>query len=473
MLLVICSAVTALACRDIERPAEKPGGTNPVAEQAGPPVISSLTCTFTRSATTVTCSPAVPPAGSGVSASVIYGTGAPGTALYGIFWPINLVKDTVAHQWSFTAYVQNLLKQSIGTLNGTTVTGVKVFVTDFHATAGTGSVSIANADGTANFTAPNQPYFNYNQIVAAGANSGNKLWKFNVPNTVTAVSMSILISTDFPAEQSVTIAPPSTVPDWVHADSSVSAPTDSVHLPFVKRVLQVRFRASATLADRQLAVASVNGAVLGGRLDGGGVNGIYYVQVPDDGTGSGLIDASTALRALPQVQMAFPEFLADGTWLKPLDSGDWATWTLSPDTVNTSKKNWASEMVNAPMAWGCNTGGASVSVGIVDHGFRRPADLVPNLPATSYAFNPPGSDDHATMVASIIAARGSLTGTPSVMTGMMWNASLKIEDAAVNTIAPFKKLQPTADRVALRVAHLAQMGVRIVNISEGARWSVG
>ena len=53
-------------------------------------------------------------------------------------------------------------------MNGTTVTGVKVFVTDFHAASERES-SVANADGTGNFTAPNQPYFNYNQIVVANA----------------------------------------------------------------------------------------------------------------------------------------------------------------------------------------------------------------------------------------------------------------------------------------------------------------
>ena len=140
MFLVVCSAVAALACRDIDRPLD-PHGSKPVAqEQHGPPVVLSLTCEMTSSSATITCRPPITAAPPGVSARVIYGA----TATYAIFFPFNLVKDTVAHTWQFTAYMQNLLKQSIGTLNGTTTTGVKIFVTDFHASAGTGAVSVAN-----------------------------------------------------------------------------------------------------------------------------------------------------------------------------------------------------------------------------------------------------------------------------------------------------------------------------------------
>jgi hypothetical protein len=310
MFLVVCSAVAALACHDIERPADQ-RGSKPVREQEGPPVILALTCKLNGESKSVTCSS--PPAPPGVSAGVIYGS-VPG---YAQFYPVSLVKDTVAHTWQFTAYVQNLLKQSIGSLDGTTIAGVKVFITDFHETAGTGTVSVANADGTGNFTAPNQPYFNYNQIVAASGHTSNKLWKFNVPNTVTAVSMSILISTDFPAEQNVAIKPPATAPDGMFADSAVSPPTDSVSVPFIRRILQVRFRTTSTLADRQLAVAYVNGVVVGGRLDGGDADGTYYVQVPDNGTGAQLLSASVTMGALPQVEMAIVKFVTGPNSLKP------------------------------------------------------------------------------------------------------------------------------------------------------------
>jgi hypothetical protein len=307
MFLVVCSAVAALACRDIDRPIV-PRGPKPIAEQEGPPVILSLTCELNASSTSITCkSPLTPPAG--VSASVIYGA----TATYAIYFPFNLVKDTVAHTWQFTAHVQNLLKQRIGTLNGTTVTGVKVFVTDFHATAGTGTVSVANADGTGNFTAPNQPYFNYSQIVAPSSYTGNKLWKFNVPNTVTAVSMSILISTDFPAEQGVALTPPSARPAFIDTLSGGA---------FVPRLVTVIFKPTATLADRQLAIAYVGGTLAGGTPLAIG-EGFYHLTVPDSGQGVQLDTAIARLGRLPQVAIASRLPPLKEQYLKPSDGATW------------------------------------------------------------------------------------------------------------------------------------------------------
>jgi hypothetical protein len=347
MFLVVCSAVAALACNDIDRPSG-PRGPKPIAQQEGPPVLLSLTCDLNGSASTVSCRPLPPSAPAGVNASVIYGA----TATYAVFFPFNLVKDTVAHTWQFTAYLQNRLKQPVGTLNGTTTTGVKVFVTDFHATAGSGVVSVANADGVGTFTAPNQPFFNYNQIVAPSGYSSNKLWKFNVPNSVTAVSMSILISTDFPAEQNVTIVPPDTTAKWVEADTNTGGRTlpTAIQVPYAKRTLKVVFDSTATLADRQLAVAFVNGQVVGGFKAADGISGWYIVQVPDDGTGSGVLAARTALRSLPQVKFALVNVYLTGSELTPKDGKGFHTWTLSPDSVSLADTewNWGLESVDAP-----------------------------------------------------------------------------------------------------------------------------
>ncbi|HKT07452.1 MAG TPA: hypothetical protein VJR24_06115, partial [Gemmatimonadaceae bacterium] len=55
--------------------------------------------------------------------------------------------------------------------DGTSVTSSTIVVTAIRVTHGTGAVTVINADGVAPITAPNQPYFAYDQIVAAGANS--------------------------------------------------------------------------------------------------------------------------------------------------------------------------------------------------------------------------------------------------------------------------------------------------------------
>jgi hypothetical protein len=300
MIAAVGCLVIALACQDVDR-ALGPTKAPPTATvAASPPVLLSLTCTLERSSTAISCKPALPSPAAGVSASVIYGS----TGRYAQFYPYNLVKDTVAHTWAFTAYVQNLLQQSIGTLDGTTVTGVKVIVTDSHATAGTGSVSVANADGTGTFTVPNQRYFNYDQIVAPNGYSGNKLWKFNVPNTVTSASMRILISTHFPAEQNVTALPPATRPAWFNDDSSWAGP---YHDDYLKRVITLCFKDGTTLQDRQLAVGYVNGTVVGGEPLSSG-DGCYFVKVADDGSDTQLGAAINRLKRLSQVEVAAPTF---------------------------------------------------------------------------------------------------------------------------------------------------------------------
>jgi hypothetical protein len=300
MFLILCSAVATFACRDIDRPHGTSSQKLLQAPQS-PPVIAALTCELDGAAKTVVCStPAVAPAG--VSASVIHGA-----TTYAIFSPGNLVRDTVSHTWQFTAHIQNLLQQSIGTPNGTSVTGVKVFVTDLHAIAGTGEVSVASADGRCTFTAPNQSYVDYDQIVASNGHTRKKLWKFDVPNTVTAVSMNILISTDFRAEQTVTLSPPDTLAAWVHSDTNLARPTATSSGNFTKRIVKVRFRSTATLVDRQLAIAFVNGTVVGGKRYADGIGGAYFVEVADDGTGSGILAAAERLTALPQVESAIFE----------------------------------------------------------------------------------------------------------------------------------------------------------------------
>ena len=97
--------------------------------------------------------------------------------------------------------VTNLLTQPMGTPDGTTVTGVRVF---FHtppvATSGAGTIQILNADGTGSFTGSNQPYYLYNQIIPAGGTSAEKAWIFSVPATVLTFSFQVYVDTRLPDE---------------------------------------------------------------------------------------------------------------------------------------------------------------------------------------------------------------------------------------------------------------------------------
>lgn len=304
-MLLACLALGIIVCSDTIDPGEaKFPSQVQWREASGPVTVLRLTCTFSFSngeQGEVRCGGAGTGT-QGVSRSVI----PPVSSEYARWLPYNLVKDTVTETWSFYSVVQNLLAQPIGTLDGTTAVGTRVAVTYGPvASAGSGTVSIINADGTGNFTDPDQAYFDYAGIVAPRAYSTYRTWQVHVPNTVTEVTMGVAISTNFPAEQNVSATPPDSIPEWFNSDTGMIGPTDSIGFRFTKNVVLVIFTDSSTIADRQLAVALVNGKVIGGEPVERG-SGAYYLWVEDDGTGSQLWTITRRLSALPQVRLAMP-----------------------------------------------------------------------------------------------------------------------------------------------------------------------
>ena len=97
--------------------------------------------------------------------------------------------------------VQNLIQQMIGTSDGATVDGVTVFFHNAPAvTSGTGTVTLANADGTSAFTGGGQPYYLYNEILQPYQISVGRQWQFNVPPTVGSFVFQVLLTTTAPNE---------------------------------------------------------------------------------------------------------------------------------------------------------------------------------------------------------------------------------------------------------------------------------
>src|SRR5881398_1999870 len=107
--------------------------------------------------------------------------------------------------------VENLIAQPMNTTNGTTpdAGGIKVFLHSGPAvTGGTGTVTIANADGTGTFTGASQPYFLYSSgaVLASGATTSAKTWQFAVPTTVTTFAFQVFVTTRLPDETSALVA---------------------------------------------------------------------------------------------------------------------------------------------------------------------------------------------------------------------------------------------------------------------------
>ncbi|MDB4915156.1 MAG: Regulator of chromosome condensation repeat-containing protein, partial [Gemmatimonadetes bacterium] len=120
---------------------------------------------------------------------------------------ITLTSSSVTYTgdvFSFNTTVQNLIGQKLGTLDGVSLdpTGVRVFFEDLpHATSGSGTIDFTNpvggtslVDGYGDFTATNQPYYQYNQIIATGQTSLAKNWRMHIPATVGTFIFSVYVS---------------------------------------------------------------------------------------------------------------------------------------------------------------------------------------------------------------------------------------------------------------------------------------
>ena len=107
----------------------------------------------------------------------------------------NVSYDSLTGKFAFDLTVQNLLVQRMGS-DGTTVSGIKVFFASGPVTtSGTGTPSVANADGLDAFTGSFQPYFYYPGGLASNATTPAKRWELNVPKSVKTFAFTLYVST--------------------------------------------------------------------------------------------------------------------------------------------------------------------------------------------------------------------------------------------------------------------------------------
>jgi hypothetical protein len=102
--------------------------------------------------------------------------------------------------------VANLIPQGLGSSDGLTTTGIKVFHhTGPVVTSGTGTVTVENPDGFDMFTGSNQPYFEYLSYLPAfdpptAFGTSLKTWRWNVPPTVTTFEFTVFVDADVVGE---------------------------------------------------------------------------------------------------------------------------------------------------------------------------------------------------------------------------------------------------------------------------------
>ena len=187
-------------------------------------------------------------------------------------------------------------------------------------------MSLANPDGVGTFTAPNQPYFHYGEILTPFELSQARQWQFNVPSTVNTFSFQVYVSSPIDGnEQSQLLgdiwtgstssawANPANWSDGVVPDSTTTAtiPTDSLLASHTypaasSDIFAANLRIgsgsslslggfSATVRGNVESLGSVTGgtirmtgssALLGGNVDALVVNGAVTLQRSTRATGA-------------------------------------------------------------------------------------------------------------------------------------------------------------------------------------------
>ncbi len=111
---------------------------------------------------------------------------------------------------------------------------------------------------------------------------------------------------------SVPVEPPDSEPSWLYADSNV-ARDPRLAWRFVRGTIMLRFKPGTARSERQTAVDTVHGRVVGGiRFRGRPGDGLYIVQLPAGESNAALFDAIALLNGLPQVDTAYPRTVMTG-----------------------------------------------------------------------------------------------------------------------------------------------------------------
>lgn len=191
LVAAMCAAGALAACSDQQplgesREAVTPPPSSPLR------VLQAFDCTGTREQG-AQCRPSS--GGAGGASAVVFG----GQNVYVKLTSSNNSYDSATQILQFDVTVENLLNEAIGTPDGVVADsqGIRVF---FHsgpvATSGSGTVEVANEDGTDTFTAPGQPYFTYPEILAKNDTSAAKTWQISMPPTVVTFAFQVYLETD-------------------------------------------------------------------------------------------------------------------------------------------------------------------------------------------------------------------------------------------------------------------------------------
>jgi hypothetical protein len=208
-------------------------------------------------------------------------------------------------------------------------------------------------------------------VLKAGSNWAG--FRGNVDQLSIGVS-GVTTTFDFEPSQPV----PAHAPDSISSalwDSLVAPANLMIDAPglrgrWVRNVMLITFKRTATQADRQAVIDLIHGEVVGGNPplgdDGEYIVRIPYATAPGDSVSGPVLRAFLALRGHPSLVTAYPVGMDKDTVLhyrRPIDGAGFNLWPTSRDSG--TGPNWGHVAVNAPFAWGCVTG--------TESGISRPA----------------------------------------------------------------------------------------------------
>jgi len=268
-------ALAAAACAEHDTPLA-PAPPEPAGIE-----LTRLACTASVGQRTVTC--ASPTPSSGDARGIIVG----GQGVYVQLTSSAVSYDAGTQRFQFDLTVQNLIPQPLGTTNGIDPdgAGVRIFFTGAPtATSGSGTITVANADGQGAFTGTGQDYFQYSGALLGGdgilsknETSGAKTWQLGVPSTVGTFSFQLYVSAAVPYPNGYVDVTPS-------ADSLLRGKVDTLTATVRTAVGNPVPGATVTWATNDGAVATVTPTA-----DGSG-------RVVAVSTGSATITATSGIR---------------------------------------------------------------------------------------------------------------------------------------------------------------------------------
>jgi hypothetical protein len=190
-------ALLVCACSDL------PTGGTPAPEAAPGAFQAELRCTVRRD-TGLTCAGARE-VNDGPRANLIVG----GQNVYVRLEATGHAYTAADSTYRIQVTIQNLMTQVLGTPDGASTTGVRIFFQLLpEVTQGSGPVSVDSVDGTATFLSVAQPYYEYPEALPTGFVSEARTWRFRMGPEVEAFHFGVLVQSDVQHPQSLLLFQP-------------------------------------------------------------------------------------------------------------------------------------------------------------------------------------------------------------------------------------------------------------------------